>query len=1224
MANKVSTVTRGFLFALLGIFLLAVTTQAFGQDTNASLSGTVTDPSNAAIPGAKLTLTNEATGFQVNFVSDATGAYSFQNLTPGKYDLNVTSTGFKSTTQKGIQLSINQTARLDVHLEIGQTDETVTVVADTSLINFQNQTLEGGVAPETLQNFPLTVSGAPRSSVAVAIMMPGVTTGGGGNAFNARINGGLVTGDEAVVDGATAIEGFMNQSGMVSLQTDFGMSPDITSEVKVLTANYPAQYGDTTSGQLIISTKSGGEHFHGAAYEYNRNDYFNAFQYGVTPGTKKPGDKENDFGANIGGPIYLPKMHGANSYVKGYFYFNWEGFQDHGSANSATLSIASTNDRAGNFGAVSSQLYYPNDPAKYGTDAGQPIAYLGVKNQINPAYEDPVAQAWMAALPTPTNGGESSNYFVPKSGQGSLTNSENVYFWRTDFNIGSKDHLYYTYWWQYAGVNTGSDLPVALSTASPANPENAPIQRLNWEHNFSDVMTNHLTLGYLNRNEGYYALNGHANLPTVPGVANTNFLPQMNISGFNQLGNSTVPDSSLDKTTRGTYAINEIMTRIVGHHTLTAGYEWRLAGTSIHEGNNQGGTFSFSADTTGNTSCPADAQCPGNAMASFYLGAVANANVEYYNVFAEYPRQYANAAHFGDSWRVTPKLTLNYSLRWDYIAPFKEKFNNLSFFDPVGLNPTATNPITGAQQAGRLAFAGNKWGDASYGAPYPEIPFKDALAPRVGFAYSINDKTVVRAGYGIYFGQAFYPGWNGGMSQDGFNKNLSLNEASSGPFKVPAIYLSSGISADRVGVTKHITSDFDNGTSPSMYRPLDGNRRPYSSQWNLTIERQLPGNFALSVSYVGTKGTHLPSAMSPLNVLNPLNPAISSIGPDLAVSYTDPEGPATFAKYGYGTTDTTTGYLQSWASTMTGCKPTLAQALLPYPQYCGVLQGENEQHATSQYNSFQGRLERHFTRGLYFLGSLTVQKLYTDASDTTQSGNDTGAGNQGNNAQFSPFNEFPRAWAIAPDNVPVTAQIAFQYDLPFGSKQMFLNGGGPMNTLVSGWSVVPLWRYEYGTPFSFFSSSCPTSTLVPEFREGCVPGVLPGQQVQLHGRNGFDPSHGAAYFNAQAFETDFTSFGYTGTGKAVTTVYGPSYKDLDLSLAKDTKIAEKLNFKFEANFFNAFNNHYLINSQGGNYGGPSVAFVTDVNTTSTTNPFGTWNRAVSTGRTIQFSGRIEF
>jgi hypothetical protein len=221
-----------------------------------------------------------------------------------------------------------------------------------------------------------------------------------------------------------------------------------------------------------------------------------------------------------------------NSFVKGYFYFNWEGFQDHGSANSATLSIASNAARQGNFSAYGTQLYYPDDPAKYGADAGTAIAYQGVTNQVNPIYEDPIAAAWIAAMPTPTNNGEINNYYIPKAGQGSLTSSENVYFFRTDFNVGSKDHLYYTYWWQYAGLNTATNLPIALSTASPANPENAPIQRLNWEHNFSDVMTNHFTFGYLNRNEGYYALNGNANLPKVSGVPNPDYLPEIAFGTF--------------------------------------------------------------------------------------------------------------------------------------------------------------------------------------------------------------------------------------------------------------------------------------------------------------------------------------------------------------------------------------------------------------------------------------------------------------------------------------------------------------------------------------------------------------------------------------------------------------------------------------------------------------------------------------------------------------------
>lgn len=1203
---------RGFVRGLTlfaAVFFLAFAGLCYGQDVNASLSGTVTDTTNAAIPGATVKLTNAATGFTTTLKSDATGEYNFTNLTPGKYDLTVTASGFKSTVNKGIELLAAQVARVNVQLSLGQAQQTVTVSAATPVINYTNATLGGGIAPETLQNFPLEISGAPRSSAAVALMLPGVSTAAGGNAYMASTNGGLVSGDEALVDGATAMEGFMNQSGMVSLQTDFGMSPDITSNVTILTANYPAQYGNTTSGQIIIQTRSGGSQFHGAAYDYLSNRALNAFQYGTPAGHAKPEDTQNDYGVDIGGPIAVPGLHGRDSYLKGFFYFAWEGFKEAGGVNSATMSIPSLADRAGNFSGVGSQLYYPNDPSKYGADAGQPIDYQGVMNQINPAYEDPIAKAWMAQLPTPTSSGEVNNYFIPKSGQGSLTNSENVYFGRVDFNIGEMDHVYYTTWWQFTGINSESNLPVSISTAQPAKPEWADIQRLNWEHNFSGTMNNHATLGYLNRNEGYFALNGKANLPVVPGVANSSYLPTFSIGGYTQLGDSAGPDAAANTTTRGTWAFNDVFTKVAGKHTITAGFSWQMAGTSIHHGGNQGGSFDFDASTTGNQGCPPTSPCPGNGAASFYLGAVGGGSVSFYNVPAEYPRQDGWAAFAGDSWRMTPKLTVNYSLRWDYITPFREKFNNLSFFDPNGLNPGAVTS-TGQELHGRLAFAGNGFGAASYGAPYPEIPFKHALSPRVGFAYAITPSTVIRAGYGIYFGQAFYPGWNGGMSQDGFNKNYNFSQTSSGNFEVPALYLVSGINRNDVGPTENISSSFDNGQTPSMYRPLDGNRRPYSSQWNLTIGKQFSSGYGVTLSYVGTKGTHLPSSLSPLNVLNPNDPAIFALGSDLAVSYNSPNGPATFAKDGVAVP-----YV-GWASQMTGCAPTMAQALLPYPQYCGDLQGENEGHANSIYNSFQAEVQRRFHNGFFLLGSFTLAKEYTNSSYSTQSS--AGDGGVGNNGNFSPYNE-SRAWAIAPNNVPITGQISAVYDLPFGRDQRFLSTGGPLNVLVGGWQVAPLYRYEYGIPLSFSSSSCPTSTLVPEFRESCVPGILSGQQVLVQGRGGFDPAKdNGQYLNPRAFESNFSTFGYTGFGKAVSTVYGPPYKDFDLAINKVTNIGERVKFKFSVNFFNFLNNHYFV-GQGNGLGG---AFVTDV--AAAGNTFGRWNGTVSNPRNIQIAGRIEF
>ena len=1170
----------------VALFFLAAASHSYAQDTNAALSGTVMDTSGAAVPGAKLTLTNAATGFQSTFLSDKAGQFTFRNLTPGTYNLETTAAGFSSSVQKGLELSINQTARADVQLTVGSTTQTVTVDSDTSLINYDNPTLEGGISPETLNDMPLTVAGAPRSSISLATLLPGVSTGGTGNAFNSRINGGIVTGDEALLDGATMTEGFMNQSGMVSLQGDFQMSPDMVSEVKVLSANYDPQYGSTTSGQLIVVSKGGGETFHGAAFEYLRNDYFNSFVYGTPKSSRKPPDKENNYGANLGGPVLLPGLHGPNSRFKSYFYFNWEAFKDHGGANPATLSIASLAARKGDFSNYKDAN--GNMIPIYNPKTGLPFP----GNQIDPSLEDPIAKAWMDQLPTPTNGGEINNYLVPKSGQGSLVNGENVYMSRVDLSLGSSDHLYYTYWWQYSQPNLNSDLPKALSTASPANPENSPVQRMNWEHTFSEKMTNHFTIGYLNRNEGYYSLNLGAQLPFVKGVGLAG-LPQFNFgSGYNQLG-SNAGTSANNVTTRPTYAVNDVLTRVVGNHTLKAGIEWRNAGGNIHQGSGQSGTFSFSSSTTGIPSITS-----GDAMASFYLGAASSANVQFLNVPNRYPRQIGWAAHVGDNWRVNPKLTLSYGVRWDTISPAFEKSNHLSFFDPNGPNLGAIGP--NGPLKGRLAFAGSNNGDASYKARYPEEQHSN-FAPRVGVAYTLDQKTVVRAGYGIYVGQAFYPGWGGGMSLDGFNLNDTISEVRSGTGVTPALYLSQGFPTP--ATTSSLTSGFDNGQSP-LYRPLDGNKRPYSSQWNLTIERELPKAFFISASYVGTKGTHLPSQNNPINVLNPFSSTIQGYGAKLRDTF----GPNDQVVDGVPVP-----YAAWYSQVHSTCGATVAQALLPFPQYCGVLAGQNESHGNSIYQSFQGRLERHFRDGLYLLGSLTVSSLYTNASETTQATNTLSAGT----GSVSPFDP-KRQRAIAADNVPVNGSVAVVYDLPFGHGRHYLNGSGHFSGLIGGWQVSPIWQYSYGIPFSFSSSNC---NVVPQFREGCLPGIVSGQKVLLHDRNGFDPSkNGGRYINPAAFEQNFTAFGYTGTGSPVTTVYGPSYKNTDVSLTKNTKITERVNFQFRANFFNAWNNHYFIGGQGGNFGGVSYAFNTDVGSAG----FGQWNGSVTSPRTIQFSGRVDF
>src|SRR5580765_7280418 len=362
--------------SLLIICLLALHLPANGQMGNATLSGTVTDTSGAAVVGAQLTLTNKAQQFEQKFTSNDRGEYTFRNLTPGTYDLSTTMAGFQKSVQTDIVLTLNQSGHADVTMRAGATTETVNVEGENTLINYDNGTVQGGIDPQTVKDLPLIVSGKPRSSASFAVLLPGVSTGSSNEAFNARINGGIQSGDEALLDGATMQEGFMSQSGMVSIQGDFQMSPDMVQEVKVLTSDYAPEYGSSTSGQITMVSKSGGNKYHGALFEYARNRALNAKPWNAppcdTPGCDpRPFDIEHDFGANFGGPIKIPFLYHGTSKHHSYFYFDWEAFHQAGGAGRPTLTIPSVLERSGNFSDWGNPIYAPGNFAP-GSNPNQP------------------------------------------------------------------------------------------------------------------------------------------------------------------------------------------------------------------------------------------------------------------------------------------------------------------------------------------------------------------------------------------------------------------------------------------------------------------------------------------------------------------------------------------------------------------------------------------------------------------------------------------------------------------------------------------------------------------------------------------------------------------------------------------------------------------------------------------------------------------------------------
>jgi len=1243
------TVHSGGSVLLLTLCIFAFAVSASAQIGNASLGGTVTDQSGAAVVGATVILTNKATGTETTFTSDERGEYTFRNLTPGTYDLKASKNGFQNSLKKDIVVTINASVRADAVLKVGAQTETVQVEGGASLINYDNGTLQGGADPETIKDLPLAIEGKPRSSAALAVLLPGISTGGGNQAFQARINGGQESGDEALLDGATMQEGFMSQSGMVSIHQDFQMSPDMVQEVKVLTSSYDPQYGSSTSGQITMVSKGGTSQFHGAMFEYARNKSLNANTWTNNFLNKpRPPDNEHNFGANFGGPAKLPWINSGRH--KTFFYFNWESYHQAGGSNTPTISIPSLLERNGDFsdwvdgnGALI-PLYMPGNA----TPACQAAAGVGPGqqfpgNQIPQGCISPIAAAYMAALPAPTNSNPTSNYTLPRAVPDTLTSNSNVYMFRLDHEWGEKDHLYFFWWRQFTGFNTATALPIAIADESPTRPQNSPISRFNWEHTFSSTLTNHVTFGYLNRNEGYGSenLDFIGKLPQVPGAASLNALPAFTFSdGFHNISNSNGPPAT-NITVRPTWVLNDTANKVWRHHTITFGGEWRSVQGNIHASNNQSGTYSFDRSTTALSSSPNS----GSPVAGFLLGAVSTGSMDRRVVSSWYPRQIVWAFHINDSWKATPKLTLNYGVRWDYYTPSREKYNRQSFIDLLGPNPGADG------LPGRLAFAGKGFGAASFGADYPENPWHRGFAPRLGVAYAFDQKTVVRAGYGIFFGQAFYPGWGGGMSLDGFNLHQTFATSPNGASTNAAFYLDNGVPAPLFPPA--VDSSFDNGAAPtqannngSAYRPVNANRRPYSQQWNLTIERELPARFALSVAYVGNKGSRLTSSLNPVNVLNPFSPAIKGLeAPIIAIDPSCASGtPApganctytpllndTFTAGGPTTLHGVSVPYTNWVADLTkptsACSPTVAQALLPFPQFCGPLQGLNENHGNSIYHSFQAKLEKHYSNGLQMLVSYTMSKLLSDASDNTQQLGGSWNATQG---VISPY-EQRRARTVSSDDVPQILSVAFVYDLPFGKGQKFAGGGGALNAIVGGWQLSPIIHYQSGTPMWFRSSTC---QVVSQFRQNCLVGVVPGADPFLHSPNGYDPGAGPL-LDAAAFEPigNFCvagtapgctgAYGYTGDGPRVSNLRGPSGKNLDFSITKNTRIGERTNFQLRFAFFNAFNQHYFYPAANVNNQGSSFAFVNDI-AAGGANGFGTWNQGVSSPRTIQIGARIEF
>jgi hypothetical protein len=1155
------------------------------QSNNASITGEIVDPQGAVIQGAQVVLTSKDTKQMSNYVSDANGYYSFRNVLPGTYQLTITAEGFGQYTQDGILVRVGYPIRQDVQLKLETTAQRVEVAADASPLNFENAELRGSIDPQVIQDIPLLVSGSIRSAANFASILPGVVRGSG-DVSGAHVNGGQSQTGIVVLDGIALFNSSGTQ-GLTGAALDFPQSPDVISEFQLLTSNYDAQYG-SAGGVTIENVRSGTNTYHGTAYLFHRDSSLNATQWGI-PTSQKAQDIENDFGGNFGGRLKLPFWKDENH--RTFFFANTEIFRIRGAVSRPTISIPSLAERQGDFrdwtDPITGALIPVYDPATHQQFMGCGGNTPNVICANDPRLQNSLAKQWFQYLPNPTSPGPQHNYLAPAQPAFLGTDADTV-MEKVDQYLGSKDHISEMFYYKYLPLTTFTSLPQVISDTGTTY-KRTSVLRVNWDHTFSPNTVNHVAFGFQDDKAYGGGIDGKfANkLPQISGVASHEYPPVMRFinpstgqAEFEQYGTGS-GDPNIQPWLAPAYIVNDAVSMTRGKHTISFGGEMRLAQNSAIFLGGQSGNFTFAR---GETSLN---QVGGSPIASFLLEQVDSAQTTFYNTTKIDARTNGFMMFVGDTWRVTPKLTVSAGLHYEIDPPPLEAHDHFSYFDPNLPNPGAGN------RPGAVAFAGS--GPGRSGRRFPEDTWYGGIAPRIGMAYALTAKTVIRSGYGMFYDNANMPGWASGISQDGYNANAVFNSSQGGT--QAAFILSNGFPSNHP-VPPNLVPTFDNGGNTPNYRSRTANRLPYTQQWNLTVEHQFTDRDYVSASYVGTKGTRLLSHIAPINVVNP---SFLSLGSKLYDQF----------QPGDTQVDGVPLPFPNFVQTMTGCAPSVAQALLPFPQYCNNISGLNENRGSSSYNSFQVKAEHRFSKGLWALLSYTNSKLITNADNTE---------NLFNPVYFSPF-EIGRNRSLAIEDVPQALNIASSYELPFGRGKPWFNQG-VLNAIFGNWALNGIFRAQSGIPFQISSSVC---NVPPQLVNYCAPALLPGVSPFLQSPTHFDPSK--PVLNVNAFEPA-SSFNnpnnfYTGKGSRVQSFRQPGYSDFDIGLQKSIQITERLKFQLRGDAFNIFNQHHFNNV--GTFllssGSGGSAFNTDVGSPN----FGNWNNgSVTTPRNIQVSARISF
>ena len=1094
----------------LGLLFLFATilSPATAQEFRATLQGSVTDQSSARIPGADARLTNIGTGVLQSTSTNEAGLFVFQFLAPGAYRLEVSSDGFKTNRLDNIELSLGQNQRVDVKLELGEVTETVEVTDELSLIQTDDASTGATIRSEIKDNLPLK----GRSSLFMFTLAPGVVNNrfGEDTRPNDTITNVLFSANGSpVASGDVSVDGAVNT---VNVNRDVNISQwvpavDAVGEFKLQTGILPAEFGRAAGSFMNIVIKSGTNEIHGSVYEYFRNsalDANNFFSRGQ--GQELPAFGANTYGVTIGGPIVKNRTFG---------FFSYEGARE-GNGLSRRATVPTPLMRQGDFSEVARPLY---DPFSVQNVDGTPTRQRFANNIIPSTRIDPVGRNAVGFFPD-------QNTAPPNAAQPWVNNFTFTDKWPRDYDsfIGKGDHRFSDNWTMFARVNRGTGtLIFPHQFDGIASPGRNVVDRPHFGASVGNTFllnprtTVDVRTGYawgtekrLPFSDGY-DLTGLGFSQQFAGMVQRAAFPQMSFAGFQGLSTTDWQSNP-----GNTWTLQPSVSMMRGAHLIKVGFEGRLIYGNFFRNTRPSGAFSFNNAWTDGPRADQPAANSGFPIASLLagLGSGAIDQATGVSILNKYLSGYVQ-----DDWKITNKLTLNLGLRYEFETPRTERYDRATRQFCFDCPSPIAGQVPGLDLRGGLTFVGT---DGNSRGIYDAD--KNNWSPRIGLAYRLFPKTVIRTGYGLYYipviGSVESPGFDAQTpwvtSTDGITPLNTL----SNPFPEGHLPIT--------GASQGLATLL--GQNIRFVEPSD--RTPSFHTWTFNIQQALPGQSVFEIGYTGSRGIHLATDVSEGGFSENINQLPDTLLAQGSVLNEQVDNPF-FGVIGAGP--------------LSGRTVQRKQLLRPYPQFLNITR-DNPAYGNSVYHSLQMKFQKRMTQGLTALVSYTYSKNIGDISP----------------AQNNYNRQAERA--VAEFDVPQRLTTTFAYELPFGRGRQFLKDINPVaDQFLGGWQISMFNTFQSGFPLTF---GVQRSSIFGVGEGGQRPDAIGDPTAGVSGVAHVDRLD--RFFNTEAFAQP-ADFSFGNLSSRVGSIRGPGMNNWNMTLAKKFAIKELMQIEFRVASYNLLN-----------------------------------------------------